>query len=184
MEQVAAGRRAQIAAVQRVQDAGQLMVLRQQLGGGVQRFQHRAQRGVVGVQHGVQGSVDAGAGHQRLDRHAWDVHRVGGAAHFEQQFGALGRCGHLADDMQAIGDERGLEFDQRLGQPRQFQLGGCRPGRLRRSEFELGRQRLQQRQHRIALDRRFRRQRAPALQRRLEVDQALVQPATANGGVR
>ena len=111
-QQVAARGGPHEAAVQRAQQAIDLVVLGHQAVDVLQPREERRQRLVVGsCTRCGQRSRHALAGHQRLDRRPLRPLAVRGVGHRQQQVDPLDGRGGAADDVQAVGDQRVLDLE-------------------------------------------------------------------------
>ena len=115
-QQVAARRGAQEAAVEGMQHAGDLVVFGQQpVGGG--KLGEKARQGRVGRAAVLgQGGVGRAAGDQRFDHGALRSQAVARLGERQQQVDALGGRRRLADDVQAVRDQRVLELKHGLAE--------------------------------------------------------------------
>jgi hypothetical protein len=183
-QQVATRRRAHVAAVERAQDAGDLMVLAIRASSG--QFAQQLDDAGRAAGAALASSADPGvARDQRLDAGARRPRRARPRPG-QQQVDPLRGAGRLADHVQAVRDQRVFEFEHRL-RPR--------PGLRRCAVGVVGAP------GRLGARGRARRPApgssrpvvalgwasgpgAPALDRGLQVDQARYRPAWATGGVR
>ena len=176
--QVPAGRRADVAAVQRMEDGVQLVVAGQQPVAGGELGQHGD-----GLTGGARRVDDRGGlGRRAADQGGQGVARdrrgaVAGLSHRGQQVDAGFGRGALPYRMQAVGDQGALQLGELVGHRRHLGRLGVGAGGP-----EVERRRLlgDQGCERTALGR-LRRRRPPALDRRLQLDQALVEPGLGDG---
>ena len=117
------------------------------------------------------------AGDQRLDRRPVRTDAPRRLGHGEQQVDPLLGRGRLADDVEAVRDQRVLELEDRPAQLADAGLGLLgRPGGLRLRQVDGRRLRLDQDGELPTLGTRLGQQAAPALDRGLELEQAAVEP--------
>ena len=95
--------------------------------------------------------------------------------HRQQHVDALLMRQRLADDVQAVRDQRVFELEHGLAESGDRGGGGGSPCRLRLGQIELRRLRLNDRGEFLALENGVRRGLAPAIERRLELDQPAIQ---------
>ena len=175
-QEVAAGGGIDEASVERLQDAPDFVILRQMLGGGLEGAQDVAGRAVL--RDGVHGD----AGHQSLHRSALQPLAMGGFGHCEQHVGALVFRERLAHHMQAMGDQRIFEFEDRLVEPDDLRLDVAGPEGLGRRQIKLRRLGLDENRKLRAILRRLGPVLAPAIQRGLEIDEAAIEARAGDRG--
>ena len=177
-QQIASRRGTHVPAVERAQDAVEFTVLHQQaVGAGEFTQRGNLLLRAVATEH----VFGRGALDERLDR-GTVLHRCRCRfGHGLQQVGTLGGSRRATDDVHAVRNQRVLEFQHGGGDTLHLFVAIGGPLRLDGGEFELGRLQLDQCAQVELLGRRFRFERAPAIERRLEVHQAAVQPGARDG---
>ena len=166
-----------VAPVERAQEAGDLAVAGEL---DIDLGESAKQRGGVGAGAGapeLRGGLGCGARDQRLDRPGIGPRAMGGVRDRGEKVDPLGRARARADDMEPMGDQRVFEFEHGVGEPARLGLDTpLGPRWLGRREIDGGGLRLQHGRDRRALARRFRRGLAIALERRLEIEEAAIEP--------
>ena len=137
------------------------------------------------VSAGQQCALYAQAVDQRLHRGPVQRAAVAGLGQGEQHVHTLFGAGRTASDVQAVRDERVLQLQHLLGQAHDTHVGiatsGGIPRRLGIGQIQAGGLRLQQRGHGSTLGG-LRVHGAPALNRRLQVVQTLVEAGLSDRG--
>ena len=121
------------------------------------------------------------SGNERIDPGALGPLAMRGRGHREEHVGALLGRGRLADHVQAVRNKGVLEFDDLRAQPADLGVGRIGPDGLGRGKVKLGGLRLDQGDQLFALGEGFWGETAPALDRRLQVDQAAIQASVGQG---
>ena len=175
-QQVAARRGAHEAAVERVQDRGDLVVVLQQAVG-LRQFLEHGERVRVGRQRRRrQRGGHRHAAHDRLDRGPRRPQAVRGVGQRGQHVDALLHARRLADHVQAVRDQGVFEFQHGRVEALDARRRLAAPRRLGLREVERRRLRLDQRRQLRVPGAVAGLEAAPALDRGLQVEQAAVEP--------